>query len=56
LAKLVGPMITYLLPLLIGYTGGKLMGTVSAVPWSVPSPPWASSSAGTDIPMFMGTP
>ena len=23
LAKLVGPMITYLLPLLIGYTGGK---------------------------------
>ncbi|MBN0509683.1 hypothetical protein JTM45_35355, partial [Pseudomonas aeruginosa] len=26
LAKLVGPMITYLLPLLIGYTGGKLVG------------------------------
>src|SRR6266542_721218 len=25
LAKLVGPMITYLLPLLIGYTGGKLI-------------------------------
>lgn len=26
LAKLVGPMITYLLTLLIGYTGGKLVG------------------------------
>lgn len=26
LGKLVGPMITYLLPLLIGYTGGKLVG------------------------------
>ena len=26
LAKLVGPMITYLLPLLIGYTGGRLVG------------------------------
>src|SRR5207244_10834754 len=25
LAKLVGPMITYLLPLLLGYTGGKLV-------------------------------
>src|SRR5437867_4418833 len=24
-AKLVGPMITYLLPILIGYTGGKLV-------------------------------
>ncbi|MGG7125731.1 PTS mannitol transporter subunit IICBA, partial [Salmonella enterica subsp. enterica] len=26
LAKLVGPMITYLLPLLNGYTGGRLVG------------------------------
>ena len=26
LGKLVGPMITYLLPLLIGYTGGKIDG------------------------------
>src|SRR5437867_5330164 len=25
LAKLVGPMITYLLPILLGYTGGKLI-------------------------------
>src|SRR3989442_7898390 len=36
LAKLVGPMITYLLPLLIGYTGGKLVyghrgGVVGAI-------------------------
>src|SRR5712691_5081282 len=35
-AKLVGPMITFLLPLLIGYTGGKLVyghrgGVVGAV-------------------------
>ena len=28
--------------LLIGYTGGKLIGG-DRVPWSVPSPPWASS-------------
>ncbi len=42
LAKLVGPMITYLLPLLIGYTGGKLIGGDRG-PWSVPSRPWASS-------------
>ena len=26
LARLVGPMITYLLPLLIGFTGGLLVG------------------------------
>ena len=36
LAKLVGPMITYLLPLLIGYTGGRMVygvrgGVVGAV-------------------------
>ncbi|MCG5026955.1 PTS transporter subunit EIIC, partial [Anoxybacillus flavithermus] len=36
MAKLVGPMITYLLPLLIGYTGGKMIhdvrgGVVGAV-------------------------
>ncbi|WRP07640.1 PTS mannitol transporter subunit IICBA [Rossellomorea aquimaris] len=36
LAKLVGPMVTYLLPLLIGYTGGKLVhdqrgGVVGAI-------------------------
>ena len=52
LAKLVGPMITYLLPLLIGYTGGKLVagergGVVGAVTTM-------GVIVGTDIPMFMG--
>ncbi|QKO11774.1 PTS system mannitol-specific EIICBA component [Dickeya solani] len=40
LVKLVGPMITYLLPLLIGFTGGRLVGE-SAVAWLALSPPWA---------------
>ena len=47
LGKLVGPMITYLLPLLIGYTGGKIVGgslAVIAARWSVRLPRWASSS------------
>ncbi|WP_134684477.1 PTS mannitol transporter subunit IICB [Brevibacillus migulae] len=52
LAKLVGPMITYLLPLLIGYTGGKLVhdvrgGVVGAVATM-------GVIVGTDIPMFLG--
>ncbi|MFD2368772.1 PTS mannitol transporter subunit IICB [Brevibacillus sp. GCM10020057] len=52
LAKLVGPMITYLLPLLIGYTGGKMVhdvrgGVVGAVATM-------GVVVGTDIPMFMG--
>lgn len=42
LGKLVGPMITFLLPLLIGYTGGKLAGAIAAR-WSVRLPRWASS-------------
>ena len=46
LAKLVGPMITYLLPLLIGYTAGGWWAASAAV-WSALSPPWASSSAPT---------
>src|ERR1700716_2074307 len=52
LAKLVGPMITYLLPILIGYTGGKLgyghrgggggaVGTAGIV-------------VGSTVPMFLG--
>jgi PTS system mannitol-specific IIC component len=49
---IVGPMITYLLPLLIGYTGGKLIygergGVVGAIATM-------GVIAGTDIPMFMG--
>lgn len=52
LAKLVGPMITYLLPLLIGYTGGKMVhdvrgGVIGAVATM-------GVVVGTDIPMFMG--
>ena len=52
LAKLVGPMITYMLPLLIGYTGGKLIGgdrggVVGAITT-------IGVIVGTDIPMFMG--
>ncbi|TNH44542.1 PTS mannitol transporter subunit IICBA [Photorhabdus luminescens] len=52
LARLVGPMITYLLPLLIGYTGGRLVGgerggTVGAITT-------IGVIAGADIPMFMG--
>ncbi|MBC8060376.1 MAG: PTS mannitol transporter subunit IICB [Clostridiaceae bacterium] len=52
LAKIVGPMITYLLPLLIAYTGGKavggirggVMGTIATMGVIV----------GSSIPMFMG--
>lgn len=52
IAKLVGPMITYLLPLLIGYTGGKLVGgDRGAVVGAVTT---MGVIVGTDIPMFMG--
>ncbi len=52
LAKLVGPMITYLLPLLIGYTGGKLIGgDRGAVVGAITT---AGVIIGTDIPMFLG--
>lgn len=52
LAKLVGPMIIYLLPILIGYTGGKLVGggrggVVGAVATM-------GVVVGVDIPMFIG--
>ncbi|GAA4053029.1 PTS mannitol transporter subunit IICBA [Arthrobacter methylotrophus] len=52
LAKLVAPMITYLLPLLIGYTGGRAVhgirgGVVGAVATM-------GVIVGTDIPMFIG--
>ncbi|WP_407333473.1 PTS mannitol transporter subunit IICBA [Enterovibrio sp. 27052020O] len=52
LAALVGPMITYLLPLLIGYTGGKLVGgDRGAVVGAVTT---MGVIVGADIPMFMG--
>ncbi|SKC40943.1 PTS mannitol transporter subunit IICB [Maledivibacter halophilus] len=52
LSALVGPMITYLLPLLIGYTGGKLVaGTRGGVIGAVAT---MGVIVGVDIPMFMG--
>jgi len=52
LAKLVGPMITYLLPLLIGFTGGRLIGgdrggVVGAITTM-------GVIVGADMPMFLG--
>ncbi|HEY3531126.1 MAG TPA: PTS mannitol transporter subunit IICBA [Nocardioides sp.] len=53
-AGIVGPMITYLLPLLIGYTGGRMMydntirgGVVGAIATF-------GAIAGASVPMFMG--
>ncbi len=51
-AGIVGPMITYLLPILIAYTGGKMVyetrgGVVGAIATF-------GVIAGTEIPMFMG--
>ena len=52
LAKLVGPMITYLLPLLIGYTGGKMVwGVRGGVVGAIVT---AGIVVGTSIPMFLG--
>lgn len=52
LAELVGPMITFLLPLLIGFTGGKLVhghrgGVVGAVATM-------GVIVGAEVPMFLG--
>lgn len=52
LATLVTPMVTYLLPLLIGYTGGKIVhdhrgGVVGAIATM-------GVIVGSDIPMFLG--
>ncbi len=49
---IVGPMITYLLPLLIGYTGGKMLydtrgGVVGAIATM-------GVIAGSEVPMFAG--
>ncbi|MEE3730269.1 EIICBA-Mtl [Mannheimia haemolytica] len=51
-AKLVGPMITYLLPLLIGYSGGKLVGGErGAVVGAIIT---MGIIVGSEIPMFLG--
>ncbi|WP_110926034.1 PTS mannitol transporter subunit IICBA [Bacillus massiliglaciei] len=52
LAKMVDPMVKYLLPLLIGFTGGKLIhdqrgGVVGAIATM-------GVIVGSDIPMFLG--
>ncbi|MCO7128093.1 PTS mannitol transporter subunit IICBA [Sporolactobacillus shoreicorticis] len=52
LATMVDPMVKYLLPILIGYSGGKLVfghrgGVVGAIAT-------AGVIVGTDIPMFLG--
>ncbi|GAB4580536.1 MAG: hypothetical protein Fur0022_32780 [Anaerolineales bacterium] len=51
-AKLVGPMILYLLPLLIGYTGGKMIHGVRG--GVVGAAATMGVIVGTDIPMFLG--
>lgn len=52
LAKLVGPMITYLLPLLIGYTGGHMIhGVRGGVIGTIVT---MGVIVGADIPMFLG--
>lgn len=52
LSKLVGPMITYLLPLLIGYTGGKMVAdTRGGVLGAIAT---IGVIVGADIPMFIG--
>lgn len=52
LAALVGPMIRYLLPLLIGYTGGKMVGgDRGAVSGAVTT---MGVIVGSSIPMFLG--
>jgi PTS system mannitol-specific IIC component len=51
-ATLVGPMITYLLPLLIGYTGGKMIYDVRG--GVVGATATMGVIVGADIPMFLG--
>ena len=52
LAALVGPMITYLLPILLGYTGGKLVyGHRGGVAGAIVT---AGIIVGAEVPMFLG--
>ena len=52
LAKLVGPMLTYMLPLLIGYTAGhNVAGVRGGVIGAIAT---AGVIVGTDVPMFIG--
>jgi mannitol PTS system EIICBA or EIICB component len=52
LSELIGPMITYLLPLLIGYTGGRMVhGQRGAVVGAIAT---MGVIVGSDVPMFLG--
>lgn len=51
-AKIVGPMIVYLLPILIAYTGGKMVHGVRG--GVVGAAATVGVIVGTDIPMFLG--
>ena len=52
LAEMVGPIIIYLLPLLIGYTGGRAVhGQRGAVIGAIAT---MGVIVGTDVPMFLG--
>jgi mannitol PTS system EIICBA or EIICB component len=51
-AKLVGPMITYLIPLLIGYTGGKMVHGVRG--GVIGAAATMGVIVGADIPMMLG--
>ena len=52
LAQIVGPMLTYLLPLLIGYTGGYMVhGQRGAVVGAIAT---FGAVAGASVPMFIG--
>lgn len=52
LAALVGPMITFLLPLLIGFTGGRMVYDIRG--GVVGATATMGVIVGTDIPMFLG--
>jgi len=51
-AELVGPMIIYLLPIMIGYTGGKMVHDVRG--GVVGAAATMGVIVGADIPMFLG--
>lgn len=52
LGNMVGPMLSYLLPLLIGYTGGKMIGGIrGGVVGSIAT---IGVIMGASIPMFLG--
>ncbi len=51
-AKIVGPMITYLLPTLIAYTGGKMVGGVRG--GVVGAAATIGVIVGANVPMFLG--